>query len=140
MRERKCMDMAVDRHPHLSNLIHTPLGSYSWNDGWLTSATTLHITGETKIRNKYTTDLIYLNTSKHRALLSMAEVDGTLPVLFDFCTKDRAMLVVDLSAPGVVFSSITIYHRIQQRRITSAIAIYPRTSIVDVYPLSLWTH
>jgi len=136
-RERKCMDMLVASHPDLSNLIHSPLETFAWNDGWLLSGTTT-ITSETKIRNKYIEDPIYLNTSKHFALLNMASLDGSLPLLFDFCVKSRQMLVVDLSRTGVTHSSRTNWHQIKERHITSNVTYYPTTSILDIYPLKYW--
>lgn len=136
-RERKCMNMLVNGHPHLSDLIPTPQGSFAWNDGWLTSGET-RITCETKIRWKYIEDPIYLNTAKHFALLNMAKVDGSTPVLFDFCERSRRMLVVNLSLPGVIHSADTHWHRIKQRRIPSKLTYYPSTSIIDVYDLKYW--
>ena len=141
-RERRCMDILVSKHPHLSGLIHTPVGSFSHNDGWIssaiTSAITLHIVHDTKVRAKHLTDPIYINATKHYALTAMAAADGSTPVLFDYCRKGRAMLVVDLSAPGWYTSAITYYHRIERRKMTAEVVFYPASSIIDVYPRSVW--
>lgn len=138
-RERQVLSSLVANHPHMSNLVTTPLGAGTSNDGWITSATT-SVLAEVKVRNKTTDAAIYIDTAKHFRLIQMAQATSTLPILFDLCMKSNKMLAVDLSRTGCTHTTITFYHRIFDRVMTSEVTVYPSTSIVDTFAFSGLTY